>query len=163
MEADGTDARRRAARQAHQTWLEKHMTDDTAITAIDDQMLDIVHDYDDADTPIIDLVGADVSRKVNALSIPLLGLIETKTRTVRYRQAEGLKAPGGQLPRGSRWMVADPRVTLRRAIELFRDDLLYFHSTDHSTRFEFLILPVRESRHQSVRLLVRKPVDRATG
>jgi hypothetical protein len=110
-----------------------------------------------ADIPFEELAGALTSQKENRLSIPLLFDYSDSSRRTSYRIGDAIGSlPNGRPPCGTSWIEIDPRMSLKRAFELYGEDLLAFEKIVRRISLEIVVL-VRQRREQILRVLVRRP------
>jgi hypothetical protein len=131
--------------------IERSWTDDEdglARLALDNELIDI---------PLEDLRGAQARTKDDRFAIPFVLDYSASTRTTSYRRGEMLVAlPSGTTPPDSSWVEIDPRMTLKRAFELYGEELLSFEKVVRRVSLEILLV-VRQRREQVLRVLIRRP------
>lgn len=111
-----------------------------------------------ADIPLEDLAGARATKTEDKFAIPLFFEYSAITRLTSYRRGDAVvQLPSGRAPPNSSWLEIDPRMSLRRALDLYGENLLAFEKLVRHISLEVLILPVRERHDQSLRVLVRRP------
>jgi hypothetical protein len=111
-----------------------------------------------ADISLEELAGAQAIKTEDKLAFPLIFEYSTTTRRTSYRRGEAaVQLPSGRAPSNSSWLEIDPRMSLRRALDLYGVNLLAFERLVRHTSLEILVLPVRERHDQTLRVLVRRP------
>ena len=140
-----------ASRHLDESWIDPQ--DDLPSFTFENQLADI---------PLEDLAGALTIKKDDRLSFPLLFAYSASTRRTSYRRGDAIAdLPSGRMPRGSAWLEIDPRMSVRRAIDLYGQDLLAFEKVVRHVSLEIVVLPVRERREQMLRVLIRRPAIQA--
>jgi hypothetical protein len=136
----------KATKQIDRTWTDDE--DGLANLALDNELFDI---------PLEDLRGAQARTKDDRFAIPFVLDYSASTRTTSYRRGEMLVAlPAGTTPPDSSWIEIDPRMTLKRAFELYGEELLGFEKVVRRISLEILLV-ARQRREQVLRVLIRRP------
>jgi len=115
-----------------------------------------------ADIPLEDLAGALAIKTEDRLALPLIFDFSRTTRQTTYRRGEAIvELPSGRAPRDSCWVEIDPRMSLRRALDLYGEDLLAFEKVVRRITLEIIVLPIRQRQEQTLRVLIRRPAKAA--
>jgi len=110
-----------------------------------------------ADISLEELAGALATKTEDRLSFPLIFEYSATTRRTSYRRGEAMvELAGGRAPTDSSWVEIDPRMSLRRALDLYGQDLLAFEKVVRRISLEIVVLPVRQRHEQTLRVLIRR-------
>jgi hypothetical protein len=121
-----------------------------------DELTSLALANDLVDLSLEELAGALATKTEDRLSLPLIFEYSASTRRTSYRRGEAvIDLSSGRAPADSAWLEIDPRMSLRRAIDLYGADLLAFEKVVQRISLE-IIVPVRQRHQQSLRVLVRR-------
>jgi len=129
-----------------QSWTDRH--DELASLAFTDDL---------GEVSLEELAGAIATKTEDRLSLSLIFDWSKTTKRTSYRRGEAVgDIPNGRAPPDSSWVEINPRMSLRRAIDLYGRDLLAFEKVVEHTVLEIVVLPIRQRRQQMLRVLVRR-------
>jgi hypothetical protein len=110
-----------------------------------------------ADVSLQEVAGALAKKTEESASIPLVFQYSASTRQTSYRRGEAIvQLADGKAPPESCWVEIDPRMSLRKALDLYGEDLLAFEKVVRRITLEVLVLPVRQRHEQTLRVLIRR-------
>ena len=120
-----------------------------------DTLADFVVAASSEDQSLETFVGAQTGRWNETISIPLIVQFCHVRKQTNYRRGAALTSDRAD---DAIWIEVDPRMTLKRALELFgTDNLVAYEKTVDTTTLEILVLPVVKRDTHRLRILVHKP------
>ena len=119
-------------------------------------LVELLDGVDTSDAAIEDLVGAQAIKEDDKIAMPAVFEYSHKTRRTSYRRGQMIV---DDVPvEDGAWIEVDPRMTLKRAFQLYGVDNVYaYEKIVVETKLEIVVMPVREKKKQSLRILVRRP------
>jgi hypothetical protein len=109
-------------------WLSAHTASHNRDTpAMDGQtnreLVDLLDGVDVNDTPLDELIGAQTVKSDDKIAVPLVFEYSSTTRRTTYRK--GTEIGHNTAPADTIWVDIDPRLSLRRALEIYGPQNLY--------------------------------------